>query len=161
MDYTEKTGLIYLNRSHSHFENLSPQERLWIARVLVGSVCSDKEIKKEELVYIAKAIDFLDSNEEKIKLVEMVRSKKIPALPKLKNIDSKVALDLLFGSAHLIAADKEVKSSELLFFKEASKNLGFKRDYVESVIKWTINLAKIKRLEEKLRLEGPKQHSPL
>jgi uncharacterized tellurite resistance protein B-like protein len=154
MNFNEKTGLFYLNKNRSLFADLSSEERSWVAKLIVGTIISDNLVQKEELIYIAKAIDFLENEKEKLALVEMVRSKSIPELVKLNVEDREVAVDILFGAAHLILADTKVKPGEMAFFKRASSKLGFGREYIEDVIKWTIVFQKIKRREKELRSLG-------
>ncbi|MCF8060616.1 MAG: hypothetical protein K9K67_15040 [Bacteriovoracaceae bacterium] len=154
MSLKDKTGIIYLNKKQDHFEALNSEQKSWVARVLIGTICSDMYVQEEELIYIAKAIDFLESREEKLNLIEMVKSKTIPKLPSLKKLEPNVAIDLLFGCANLIAADKKINAKEMTYLEIAGHQLGFEKVYIHSVINWAINLAKIKRIEKKLRSQG-------
>ena len=136
------------------FNEYDERELDWIADVLVGAAACDNNISEEELIFMAKALDFLNDKKKQLALVDKLRSKKVGKIKLIEIKDNKKAVSILFACMRLMATDRQLKKVEIRYFGELAQRLGFEKSYIEELLQWGKDYSQIKAKEKELFTKG-------
>ena len=125
---------------------LSDEEKLWFAQAIAGMVIADGRVDNAEVEFVKTAIGFLSNQEDVVSIMAVIKQNKIPTLG-VSKIEPKASFVMLKYLAEIMVADHRLSESEVLFFNQVGKLLGFSPTILE-------RLWKTARQEEILPLRG-------
>lgn len=124
------------NIDDKFIQQLSTEEKRWIAHAIAGIIGADGQVTNEEMLHLRHAIGFLENVQEIETLVQVVKERKIPKLQSLKTVNRKIATKLMFYLGSIVVSDDKLSRSEAEFFKYVGSKLGFDLRYSHDVLQW-------------------------
>ena len=113
---------------------LSDEVKLWFAKAIAGMVVADGRVDNTEVEFVKAAIGFLTRQEDIATIMSIIKQKQIPPLG-VSKIESKVAFTMLKFLAEIMVVDHKPTESEVLFFSQVGKLLGFTTTILERLWK--------------------------
>jgi len=113
---------------------LSDEEKLWFAQAIAGMVIADGRVDNAEVEFVKAAIGFLSNREDAASIMAVIKQNKIPTLG-VSKIESKASFVMLKYLAEIMVADHRLSESEVLFFNQVGKLLGFSPTILERLWK--------------------------
>ena len=113
---------------------LSDEVKLWFAKAIAGMVVADGRVDNTEVEFVKAAIGFLTRREDIATIMSIIKQKQIPPLG-VSKIESKVSFTMLKFLAEIMVVDHKLTESEVLFFSQVGKKLGFTTTILERLWK--------------------------
>ena len=113
---------------------LTDDEKLWFAKAIAGMVVADGRVDNSEVEFVKAAISFLGRREDATAIMEIIKQNKIPPLG-VSKIGSKASFTMLKFLAEIMVVDHKLSESEVLFFNQVGKLLGFTTSILERLWK--------------------------
>ena len=113
---------------------LSDEVKLWFAKAIAGMVVADGRVDNTEVEFVKAAIGFLTRREDVATIMSIIKQKQIPPLG-VSKIESKVSFTMLKFLAEIMVVDHKLTESEVLFFSQVGKKLGFTTTILERLWK--------------------------
>ena len=132
-----------LESSLEFVNNLSATGKKWFANAVLGAVTSDGRVDKEELVFLKRAISFLDDIDEVKELIEAAKNRVVPELSQRKDFSRDTAFKMVMCLCEIVSYDGDVSDGEEQFVRETSRKLGFDFYFVEKIMAYTKHAMKL------------------
>lgn len=116
-------------------EALPYEVKKWFANAVVGIITADGVVTESELEHLKETIGFLDDMDDINRIVNLVKAKKIPAIPKLQT-EPKTSCMILMHLAEVAISDDRLTSQESDFFNYVGKKIGFEASFTEDILEW-------------------------
>ena len=129
-----------------NLENLSPKDKIWFAQAIAGMVIADGRVDESEIVFLKKAIGFLDDREEIDRLMAIVKQGKPPQLEEA-HIDSKQAFSMIKYLLELMIADSRLSPGEIHYFLYTGKLFGYSGEVLVKL--WKTARAQLEAIKPK------------
>ena len=113
---------------------LSDEEKLWFAKAIAGMVVADGRVDNTEVEFVKAAIGFLTRREDVATIMSIIKQNQIPP-PGFSKIESKASFMMLKFLAEIMVVDHKLTESEVLFFNQVGKLLGFTTTILERLWK--------------------------
>ena len=113
---------------------LSDEVKLWFAKAIAGMVVADGRVDNTEVEFVKAAIGFLTRQEDVATIMSIIKQKQIPPLG-VSKIESKVSFTMLKFLAEIMVVAHKLSESEVLFFNQVGKLLGFTSTILERLWK--------------------------
>lgn len=130
--------------------SLSADEKKWFAIAITGIVVADGVISQDEIVYLQKALAFLENKATIDKMIVMIKERKLPPLKPLR-INPVIGFEIFKELAMIAASDTKLAKKEAEFLKLAGNRLGFDTNFIQKVISWSVKLTEVRKEEAKLK----------
>ena len=115
-------------------QDLDSKQRNWLAEVMVGIITIDGKVDDTELPYLQKAMELVESQELKEKLLSVARlEKKVRVHP--IQLEGELAFEVLKLLAGIMIVDGRLLPSEINFFYEVGHRLGLPDKALEKLWK--------------------------
>ncbi|MBF0352501.1 MAG: hypothetical protein HQM11_15830 [SAR324 cluster bacterium] len=139
----------------SWLEQLSDDEKTWLAIAMAGLIVSDGVVDASELEYLGSTIAFVKNPDTIKQIIQLVRDRRLPPMKNL-NVSGLLAYQMLKTLSVVAVVDKKFSRNEAEFLKIAGNRLGLDPPFIEEVLK----LAKIQVqfLREDARLNEIASH---
>ncbi len=118
-----------------HVSDLNGDERRWFATAIAGAIVSDATISPGQLSWIKNSLYFL-SKKERLIYLKHIKSKSVPPLNPLPNIDRDKAAKIFLDLVLVMMENFEIDTRETNFLVNAGKTLGIKEKRCMDVIHW-------------------------
>ena len=77
---------------------LEDEQKLWLATAICGAITADGSVAPEELEYLERALSFLPTQADVVKMMQAVKDQKLPQLERLpgatRELEVKIFIDL-------------------------------------------------------------------
>ena len=117
----------------STVNELSSKQKFWFASSIAGMVGADGHAHREELDFLKKAINFLDSEEQIQEIISMVKNLKkgfSPPLGKL-TLEPRQAFFIIKYLAQIMVSDVDLSPKEIKYFLKIGSFLEYNTYYEE------------------------------
>ncbi|MBF0279452.1 MAG: hypothetical protein HQM13_16765 [SAR324 cluster bacterium] len=141
----------------SLMQELSGEEKKWLAAAVVGAAVADHELVNTEVRYVQEILDHLDVDNKKAHMLELMEQKKLPLLPKI-DIKRPLAAKVFIYLAQLTVVDNQLSPSEVKFLKNIGQNLGFAADQIREVVSWVHQIVSVTKKEADLLVSLSKEN---
>ena len=111
-------------------QDLDSKQRNWLAEVMVGIITVDGKVDDAELPYLQKAIELVESQKLKEKLLSVARLEKKVLVHSIQ-LDGELAFEILKLLAGIMIVDGRLLPSEINFFCEVGHRLGWPEKALE------------------------------
>ena len=138
----------------SFLDKLSDDQKQWMTLAIAGMVVADGIIDKRELSDLGTVLTYLGNIDKAQKLMEMLKAKEIPRLPKILVKDRNLAVQMLLAVAKVGVVDNTLSAKEATFLIYVGAVLNFPKDYVQSILKWAKQQAEVSRFQMETIKEG-------
>ena len=98
-------------------QDLDSKQRNWLAEVMVGIITIDGKVDDTELPYLQKAMELVESQELKEKLLAVARLERKVRVHSIQ-LDGELAFEILKLLAGIMIVDGRLLPSEINFFYE-------------------------------------------
>ena len=133
----------------SVIKELSDEEKKWLASAVVGAAVADHVIVNTEVRYVQEVLEHLDSDNKMGLLLDLMKRKEMPELPKL-HIKRLHAAKIFVYLAQVTIIDNKLSESEVKFLQHIGQNLGFGDEEIHLVVNWAYEIALLAKKEEEL-----------
>ena len=117
-------------------DKLTPEEKNWLAIAICGAIIADGSVSPSEIHYLEQALNFLPSSDKINSLINDVKQKKLPPLPKLETSAS-IRAQILIEISNVIASDNSLSIREVDYLFEIGTMLGFEDEYMQMILRWS------------------------
>ena len=115
----------------STVNELSSEQKFWFASSIAGMVGADGHAHREELDFLRKAINFLDSEDQIHEIISMVKGLQKGFSPPL---EPRQAFFILKYLAQIMVSDDDLSPKEIKYFLKIGSLLEYNTYYEED--KW-------------------------
>ncbi len=126
-------------------DTLPKMVKRWFAHAIAGAITADGIVDDDEVQFLSKAIEFLDSEDEVHELLELVKTKALPELQSMSSIDRNQAFRMMATITQIVANDGKLSKGEVIYLKSVTKKLGFSVHFSTQLINWAKKSADVKR----------------
>ena len=103
-------------------QDLDSKQRNWLAEVMVGIITIDGKVDDTELPYLQKAMELVESQELKEKLLSVARLERKVRVHSIQ-LDGELGFEILKLLAGIMIVDGRLLPSEINFFYEVGHRL--------------------------------------
>ena len=115
---------------------LEDDQKLWLANAICEAITADGSIAPEELEYLERALSFLPSQTEVVKMMQAVKEQKLPQLGRLPGATRELEVKIFIDLTTVISVDNVLGANEIDYLLYIGRKLGFGREFVRVVIRW-------------------------
>ena len=131
----------------SFLDKMTEDQKKWMALAIAGMVVADGSIDKRELNDLGGVLTYLGNIEKAQRLMQMLKAKQIPRLPRIEIKDRGMAVQMLLAVAKVGIVDNNLSSKEATFLIYTGAVLNFPKDYTEKILKWAKEQAAVSRFQ--------------
>ena len=138
----------------SFLDKLSDDQKQWMALAIAGMVVADGIIDKRELNDLGGVLTHMGNIDKAQKLMEMLKAKKVPRLPRIEVKDRGLAVHMLLAVAKVGIVDNSLSNKEAAYLIYLGAVLHFPKDYMQNILKWAKQQAEVSRFQVELIKKG-------
>ena len=122
-----------MTKNMPDLEKMSTEQKFWFASSIAGMVGADGHAHIEELDFLKKAINFLDSEEQIQEIISMVKNLKKGFSPPLGKLilEPRQAFFILKYLAQIMVSDEDLSPKEIKYFLKIGSLLEYNTYYEE------------------------------
>jgi hypothetical protein len=140
-----------MNIDPKMLNDLTPQAKKWFARAVAGIIAADGVIDEREIDFLKLTLTFLKNENEVNEIVDLVKQKKLPILPQLRDINRPVAFTMLVLITKLAIYDFHFSKTEGEYVKQVATKLGFNKNFQNIFLTWASDTAALNKKMEDLK----------
>ena len=115
---------------------LTQVQKAWLSEIIITIVLADKVVKKEEISFVGEIINHLEIEEEKVRLLTLLRSGTQPELKQPINIPKETLASIYCKLIEICIADLELHDTEIQILKKISRIFQFSDSYTLKWMNW-------------------------
>lgn len=134
--------------------SLNREQRKWYAQTVIGAILADDEISPSEIDFLKQVIAVVDHPEEKKELMQMISSKKRPALTEPPGISNEILSAIFIELSLIMISDLDFADKEKEFLKEVAELFRFENSYFIELMNWAEEGLQWKESQRQLLSDG-------
>ncbi len=117
-------------------DSMDEKQKYWFAVAICTAITADGNIAPEEILFMERALSFLNSEDQINTLVKAVKDQNLPQLERFPGADRDQAAKIFLELVLVVCADDVLGVREIDFLLRAGGRLGFGREYTRILIRW-------------------------
>ena len=92
---------------------LEDEQKLWLATAICGAITADGSVAPEELEYLERALSFLPSQADVVKMMQAVKDQNLPQLERFPGATRELEVKIFIDLATVISVDNVLGANEI------------------------------------------------